>query len=135
VDQRDRLQTPPCRDVDQALEEGLGWRQHHEGEPAPLLEDGARGGSRGHQQAFVLLGDVGNGFRDRGRVRAEHRVDPVLGDQLVVCAQGGGGLRPIILDQEIELPSEDAARLVRVLDAESIAAKEIRTERRIRPRL
>ena len=56
-------------------------------------------------------------------IRAEDHIHLVLRDELLVDADGRGGLGAVVLRDQLELPSQDAALLVRVLDAELVAAK------------
>jgi hypothetical protein len=71
----------------------------------------------------VLLSDVGHGFGDRRRVRPENRIDPDLRDQFLVDGGGSRRLGLIVLDEQLDPPTQDPALLVGVLDAELVAAK------------
>ena len=112
----------------------LGGGLHHEDELPPLPVDGGRRGAGCHHRHPVLLGHVGHGVGDRPAVGTEHQIHLVLGDELFVEADGRGGLRPVVVHHQLELPPQHPALVVRVLDAELVAAKLVLAERRIRCR-
>ena len=71
----------------------------------------------------MLLGHVGHGVEDRA-VRTEHQIHLVLGDELFIETDGRGGIRPIVVDEQLELPPQHPAVVVHVLDAELVAAEQ-----------
>jgi len=79
-----------------------------------------RGICRDHHLA-MLVGDVGNGRRDRGAVGAEDCVDLVLGNQLLIKACRGPFVRLIVVDNQFDRPAEQAALRVQVLLTQQVA--------------
>jgi hypothetical protein len=58
-----------------------------------------------------------------------------LCDEALVDAGRGGGLRPVIFHDELELPTEKTALVIRVLDTELVPAQLVLPQRRIGPGL
>ena len=50
----------------------------------------------------MLFGDFGHRVGNGGGIRTEHRIDPVLRDNLVVGADGRLLIRGIVLDHELD---------------------------------
>ena len=65
-------------------------------------------------------------------IRTEHQIHLVLRDELFIEADGRGGVRPVVVDDQLELPPQHPALVVQVLDAELVAAELVLADRRIR---
>ena len=92
----------------------------------PFLKIDGGGRCRRDHRHPVLLGHLGDGL-GMGVVGPEDHVDLLPGDELFVDGDRRGGLGLIVFHGELEPASKDAALLVRVLDAELVAAKLVLT--------
>src|SRR3989442_1518236 len=79
---------------------------YRRGTCAPLPVDGG-GSGVGHHRHL-----------DRRGVRADHQIDLVLRDELFIETDGRGRVRPVVVDNQLELPPHHAVLVVHVLDAE-----------------
>ena len=87
---------------------------------------------RSHHRHPMLLGHVGHGVGDRRVVRSKNQIDLVLRDELFIETDGPGGVRPVVVDHQLEPPPQHSALVVRVLDAELVTAKLALADRRKR---
>jgi hypothetical protein len=121
VDDGDGLEPTLGRHVDQAVQVVLGGSDHHEDVLAALLEDRGGGRERRDHDLLVLLGHVGHRLAHRRGVGPHDRVHLVLGDQLLVEPDRGGGSRLVVVDHELDLAAEDSALGVQLVDADVVA--------------
>jgi len=117
--------------ADHAGSGGIDGGKHHEQVAAPLLPDRTRRRIRRDHHLAMLLGDVGDGLGDRRPVRAEHRIDLVLDDQLLVEAGSGLAVGFVVVDDELDRASEDSGFRIHVLLAEQVALTPVSTLHRI----
>jgi hypothetical protein len=68
----------------------------------------------------MLFVHIGHCLGDPRTVRAQHRVDLVLGDELLVKASRCLPTRSVIMDHELNLTPEQSSFLIRMLLAKEI---------------
>jgi len=103
-----------------AFDEGVRGRAKDV--PVPLVLGQRRGlGDRDEEQRLVLLGDLGDGERHATVNDAGQEVDLLLEDEIARLANAHVGLGLIVADDELELPPEDPARRIDLLDGHLVA--------------
>jgi amino acid transporter len=121
VDEGDRAVAALRRHLDEAREEELRGREHHEQVLPPLLPYGRGRGEGRDQDLAVPLGHRRHGLGERGSVGPHDGVHAVLRDEPLVEGHGRGGVGAVVVDDEFDPAPEEAAPCIHVVLAEEVA--------------
>ena len=133
--QGDSLEPVPRADIDQPHQEKLRRSELHEEIAPPLLPDRGRRGQRGKHHPPVFLCHRRYRFGERGTVGPHHGIDLIFDDELLVEGGRRLGIGSVVVDQELDLPTQDAALLVDVFLTEQVPVASRHTLRVVGPRL
>src|SRR5450759_302278 len=92
---------------------------------SPFLPNRSGARRRRNHERPVFLRDIGHGVCARRAVRAQHRVDFVVRDQLLVEANRYFRIGGVVADQKLNRTPEDSALLVYMLLTKQIALADV----------